>query len=640
MKKLKLSIISALCLALFAVASCDKGGGGGGGGGRDRDDDDENKEEAAAEAFQNGGLEATTLLPVSSDDSSWGFINQQGAPIAAGAFPDRITLPYNGYFAIDQNDGYAVYKLLGDDGKYEPVPNLQGLKSVGMFSDGLIPATPKGGKIGVYDGSGNKKFEIGDIEGESVIGVSNRYSEGLLFFQTISGKCGYLDTNGNVAIKPLYTLATNFSEGYALVVTGTDPDFKISVIDTKGNKVFDMKPGEIPFFDTMNNAIHHGYIVASSDNSCSIYNMKGESKTFPATVARLEENNGQYVIYRDRNNKCGVADVNGNIIFSAQYDGLIFSEGFYMMTTPDNATGFLATNQGDNQTFLLNTKGEVMKIYPYQTFVPFGNFGYLVEKDSDIMLADKEGNKKGNLTFKNLNIWPFFDSGVSTDQKDYDSIAKTLAGYVVEFSVGGYALGSTPSDILGGEEPENYVGETSVMLPNLNKNQSTFNTTGRGYFSKNVAESSWNSYDYSYYYYWNYESKLVNVEINFNTYFPWDLEGNNALVEAFKNNGFTVAKQGFTSLETPAAILKKGNVVVYVEGGDSGGLISVIDTAISGTGTYNNSFYSNITSTTRAERVAEPATPILLGDVREPVDTTFVMGNDDYEYEYDYDLDY
>lgn len=596
MKKLNFAIVAILALALQGLTSC---GNNEKTGARDRED----REEGGGST--KSGIAATSLIPVSTDGKTWGFVNQEGKVVAPGAFSEAPSLPYNGYFIVAEPGGYSLYKLIGKDGKYEAVAGMSGFESIGYFADGLIPATLPEGKIRLYDGNGKMKFELDSFEGEEIEAVDAGYSDGRLMFLTSSGKIGFFDTEGNVAVRPDYKTATQFSDGIALVAKTADPsDIQYIAIDKQGNELFRLGKGETPVVDHLMKAVSNGYILANSDTRTRIYNKKGEMTQMPSRIQSLERTDGKYMIFRAKDGKAGVADMKGEIVVEPTYGYIWFNGGYASYMAPPESSGFIAMesmdNEADSKSYLISNKGKIEETYPYRWIDTFGKFGYFATLDdgNGTILVDKKGKQKGDAVFKEINGRISLEKAVHSDFNNLDGVAKDMAAYVNEFSIGPYALGATPYQVMGDDaEPRDHLYQIAISLTGLNTSNGKFTTGAYGYFSENMGGSEWSPYSESYYYYWNYDSRLVKVDLNFIVTKGWGEKGAQALIRAFKDKGYTVEKQGYCG-GMPAALLVNGDIAVLLttNGDGSGGTISVVDKSLSGAYKYYSELRNEINS--------------------------------------------
>ena len=95
----------------------------------------------------------------------------------------------------------------------------------------------------VIDKNGKELFVLGTFEGKRIQSVNAYFSDGLMMFVTEEGKCGYINSKGQVVIKPTFDVAFPFNEKVAIVGKNTsgNEDMKFSVIDCSGKEIAQLK---------------------------------------------------------------------------------------------------------------------------------------------------------------------------------------------------------------------------------------------------------------------------------------------------------------------------------------------------------------------------------------------------------------
>lgn len=157
----------------------------------------------------------------------------------------RFDMPYsedvfprfdNGAAIVKENGNYVI---LYTDGTARRLSKLY--NSASQFHDGVAVVKEGIGKYCCIDTKGNKIWpqlsqpacraeKVGPIrDGLRCVKANVEVSKG-----NIKSKWGFIDRNGNWAIKPVYDDARDFKNGYCLVEEGSLMKF----IDTKGNTVY------------------------------------------------------------------------------------------------------------------------------------------------------------------------------------------------------------------------------------------------------------------------------------------------------------------------------------------------------------------------------------------------------------------
>ena len=513
-------------------------------------------------------LSNVDLIPVKiSEKGKWSFINSKGEIIYEDEFKNEPSVAYNGFFSVEEEDGYSVYKV----GPKSPeiIKNLEKLKSVGYFEDKLIPVTFPKSRITIVNASGDIKFELAPINGTEITHCNSSFSEGRLLFSTEDNKHGYYDTKGNVVIEPKYDKASYFSEGLAVVgiKQGKDDDTKLiySIIDKEGETIFKIKEGyslEVKHYQS-------GYLLLSKDDRLFLYNKKGEEIKLPSKITNVQDYNEKYIIFRT-DGEYGVADINGEVIIRPKYSELYF----------DGTDRFIAQkNEDDKELIRLNSEGEEIgdKI-DYEECINFGKFGYIAKEGKTFLLLDDKFKKKGKNEFFRLGTrrtasWLGI---VSSDYFDMSAASKDVVSQINGNKVCGLTLGASVANIMTNKQPKDYTFQTQLDLKDSKIEGFRYTINPTALFTGRMADYEWRYYSNNYYY-WNENCYLGAINFKLNTQSEWGKEGQTTMTDAFTSAGFKVIKKN--SLKS---LLKKGNILVIVVSDDNSCNIVVADSSIQG----------------------------------------------------------
>ena len=149
--------------------------------------------------------ETSGYVPVKVDDK-WKYLNTDGKYLP-GEY-DQAGSFYNHKAAVLQGEKWF---LIDDTGKtvsdsYEDIK----LDLYGSYAQGGVILAKKGGSYHIYDLEEN---QIGDFSCDD---IDICIDDGLIAFKQ-GGKWGYVDTEGNVAVKPQYAGAKSFSDHLAAI---------------------------------------------------------------------------------------------------------------------------------------------------------------------------------------------------------------------------------------------------------------------------------------------------------------------------------------------------------------------------------------------------------------------------------------
>lgn len=127
---------------------------------------------------------------------------------------------------------------------------------------------------------------------------------------------GYYDENLNVKIKSQFTIASDFTDGVAVVSKGD----KYGVIDNNGENIFDYK------YDSIDN-FNEGYAIAKLNDDYYIIDINGNENKINADIDYCEGFSEGRAIFT-KGKKKGVIDIKGNVIVKPKYNELTrYSDG-------------------------------------------------------------------------------------------------------------------------------------------------------------------------------------------------------------------------------------------------------------------------------------------------------------------------
>ena len=158
--------------------------------------------------------------------------------------------------------------------------------------------------------------------------------DGLVLYQDNDTKLfGYLDaTSGEVVIEAKYTNAEKFTEGMALVTSGSG---NVSVIDKSGKTLLTGLDGGLPVWDK---------IFGVKDGKYGVWNNKGEA-IIPAEYDGIKPTYGSFLVLRG--NKIALADGKGKMLTDFIYDDVLDDVGDYiLMIREDGGVDFVNMTDG------------------------------------------------------------------------------------------------------------------------------------------------------------------------------------------------------------------------------------------------------------------------------------------------------
>mgnify|MGYP003571333890 CR=1 FL=1 len=185
----------------------------------------------------------------------------------------------DGYADVkSNNDTEDCWGIINTNLEYTLQPKNCELRNIG---NGLFEKTTTDSRQ-LIDYNGN--VIIDDVSNYTILS----FLEGedmTTFHNSITGKYGFMDAKGNIAIQPQYDFTLNFSEGYTVV--GNNDEY-LKLIDEHNNCVFTFDKDE----DIEMLYVHNGLLLTN---------------TF------INDEDGSYMLYRYR-------DTKGNVVYSWKDD--------------------------------------------------------------------------------------------------------------------------------------------------------------------------------------------------------------------------------------------------------------------------------------------------------------------------------
>ena len=215
---------------------------------------------------------------------------------------------YGPYARVTTNYGMYIYHESVDDIVFWD-PTFRG--SFYKLSDKLYEVIwPDTGK------NSNRQFQrLYNEKGERLLlqYESTRYfSNGMVAFKA-DGKWGYLDETGKVVLEPIWNAAGDFNPSGLAIVRFRESE-KVAVIDKNG--VYVLAPSNYSELKFISNDL----LVARKDRKEGVITVRGEV-IVPIQFDNVEIVDGFFKVRN--NNKYGLYDKNGNMVFECIYPEII-----------------------------------------------------------------------------------------------------------------------------------------------------------------------------------------------------------------------------------------------------------------------------------------------------------------------------
>lgn len=469
---------------------------------------------AVTVASCSGKPELSYMPAKAEGDSNWGLVDANGEFLFTDEFSDRPSPVVNGYFFVEEGDGYTVYKA---EKNPKQVGDLSGLKGCGFYNDGLMPVVHKGEHISFVDGSGKTKFTLEAIDSVSVSAAMNMFVNGRCAIRTSDDKWGAIDTEGNVVVKPKYENPVLFVEDIALVKDAQSGESYI--IDRDGNTKASVS-GNI----SSGGVFIDGYTIvqiegpdSGEESRMAIVKGDGELTKLPSAVKYVKTWNSKYIVFESSDYEYGILSVDGDVKVRAKYDNIELlangkfignRDGKYMYVSPDGDTEKLPGEVGAAVGF------------PYQFSKVFDFKFELVSEDDDddeLQLRTYNGKKvgkemdryKGRIELDNIYS-DYFDYADVT-RKFMDMFdADGLKGYPFDSTMKLYADTTAHS-------VDWYRGDTSMSVSVASGNPYFYVSSATLYSDRTIV---YDATPYASYYTWEFNPAsrvtAISLTLSFN----------------------------------------------------------------------------------------------------------------------------
>lgn len=333
-------------------------------------------------------------LPFQSEkDGGWGLLGKDGKPLFKDKFDDEILWAVNGVFAVKTEDGISLYRT-SENSKL--IPGCEDLVEVGIMNDGLIPIVRKGKRIEYVDKNGKTKFVLNPYKGKEIEGVGT-FFDGLAIIRTEDGKCGFINTKGQVVIEPKYCDVYGYFYGRYIVDKWEDGNEYTAIIDKTGKEIKRLSNNI-----RVEDAFPDGKILVSlgkgEDSRLALFDEKGEIiQKLPKEVGEVLEIKGDYYIYEKGYHKVGVNNMENETVIRAKYEEIHFVGNNKFLAQKNDKWRLIDDKDNVIKTFE-DEEGEEKyeKVYYLEDWDCLIGF---INHDDEAELLNTKGEKISNDTF-------------------------------------------------------------------------------------------------------------------------------------------------------------------------------------------------------------------------------------------------
>ena len=317
-------------------------------------------------------------LPVQMEkNSSWSIIDKDGKEVVKEEYPSdaQLSLICDGAYWVYSNEKYQLYNL---DNPKKPVTDEE-FATATNFNAGVAVVGNPNQQIRIVDTKGNTVAKLG-----KEIKRCNAFTEdGYAVVCNTNDKVGLIDTKGNTIIAPAYVRLYSPSEGL-LIAEKEEGHKKALIINLKGEK-----QGEINLdkYYLLTEHFHEGKLLVrnagDTDAPTVVLNTKGE-KLFELKKAKQvfwapSYANG-YVSFGN-GDEVGVADDKGEVIIRPKYKSIV-----------NLANGTFAAKKEDKWG-IINTDDKTIIDFDYDGFAAIMGDNYIFKDGSSWSLVDKNGKE-------------------------------------------------------------------------------------------------------------------------------------------------------------------------------------------------------------------------------------------------------
>lgn len=332
------------------------------------------------------------------DGSDWSIIDSKGKLVKGQEFSNEPTAAVEGIFSVYENGGYSIYSV--KDSKKAVVEDLA---SVGIYFDGVIPATKKDARITLLDKKGKVKATLNPIGGKEIVACRPYLQEGLLAVMDEEYNWGFVNKSGEVKIKPKYSGVLPFIDGLAIASKDYDSH---CVIDKKGKEIFKIKED----YDVLDNFVDG--LIPVKDKETGNYgylDKKGKFTKINGDIDGFELLSDEFYAFR-QDYQWGVKNMKGETVIKANY------ESIHMLSNGN----FLVEKEGSNHNewTVINKKGDKkveFEDYRSVRVLDCENFAFIGRGRSKYELLDGKGKPLSEDNYANINYNPSQGEYVRSD---------------------------------------------------------------------------------------------------------------------------------------------------------------------------------------------------------------------------------
>lgn len=489
--------------------------------------------------------EVSEAMPVQLENGdNWSLVKKDGNFLYEDEFENEPSAVVEGVFSVKEGDGYTLYRA---EDKPVLIDGCDGLVSVGVMSEGMIPLSKADSRITVADSKGLPLFELSPVGKHEIVEAHIKYENDRLGFKTAENKWGFVDRKGDVVIKPAYESIDAFSEGLAVVTKeGTT-----MVIDKNGDTAFKFKKN----WTAHTTNFQEGYIIVVDGNQRFFFvDKEGETIKCSSKVKSITGYHDGYFVFEEDGNYGVMTIKEQKVIVRAKYNRVVI--------LPDDQ--FLCVEK-DGESDILSTEGDrIVSMDDYEDGVNYSPFFGFYGRDNDMyVMIDDNGKAIKNKEYYQLG------KGISCKTVtsaffNAEPILKAITNVAKPAGFGKFKYGNAPSTMLTGA-PNDYAYTSSATVPDGSGSdyKCTYSTTAM--FEKQIASYNFDYYSYSGSYSFTPDNKLVSLVLSINVENAISKATFDKIVNALVAMGYKIGASKYENGNGRAILRSANGVTASVE---------------------------------------------------------------------------
>lgn len=333
----------------------------------------------------------------SSSGDRWGLATLDGTVLVEREWENAPSCPVEGVVRVTNPRGNVEFfttdtqpRRVGGEYKQATLP-----------WEGLSAVVEKGKPIRYITSKGESAFSLATLQGESVEQAGD-FRCGRAPFQLASGRWGFIDRKGQVAIPARFSAVSAFREGYA-IASEADPQKpevlgRFGLIDTDGRACIPFQEGRL-FLGGVSDGL-----IAYTDGDQSQWgfmNVRGEKVIRPQDRFRkVTPFIGGHAAFFD-GERWGVMDTSGEVVVRAKYQLVVPGKDLLLVC------------DGEKWGYRDFKDREVISCQ-YQDALPFSGSRALVKDHGRWIVIDRSGEPQAKCDYADVgNSEQFFGTGAS-----------------------------------------------------------------------------------------------------------------------------------------------------------------------------------------------------------------------------------